>query len=105
MSASNPLTRILETNRLTGTNYKDWLRNLKIVLDCEKIGYILDSDISTLPTRPTDVQRQMHQKWMDDDIRVKCYMMASMSNELQCQHENLKTARDILAHLQELYGE
>ena len=105
MSASNPLTRILETNRLTGTNYKDWLRNLKIVLNCEKIGYVLENDIPRLPARPTDDQRETHQKWTDDDIRVKCYIMASMINELQCQHENIKTARKILAHLQELYGE
>ena len=31
--------------------------------------------------------------------------MASMSNALQCQHENMKTARDILNHLQELYND
>ena len=37
MSTSNPLALILETNHLTGTNFKDWLKNLKIVLTSEKI--------------------------------------------------------------------
>ncbi|PPZ28035.1 hypothetical protein C5P36_26375, partial [Escherichia coli] len=38
-------------------------------------------------------------------MRAKCYMLASMSNELQKQHENMQSASEILLHLQELYGE
>ena len=44
MSAPIPLVRILESNRLTGLNYRDGLRNLKIVLISEKLGYGLDQD-------------------------------------------------------------
>ena len=32
-------------------------------------------------------------------------MLASTTNELQNQHEDMKTAKTILTHLQELYGE
>ncbi len=92
MSASNSLTRILEINRLTGTNYRDWLRNLKIVLSCEKIGYVLDNDISTFPARPTANQRATHEKWTDDDIKVKCCIMASMLEPTHAA-ENLKKFR------------
>ena len=53
MSASNPLARILETNRLTGTNYKDWLRNLRIFLTFEKIGYVLDQNAAALSVHST----------------------------------------------------
>ncbi len=38
-------------------------------------------------------------------MRAKCYMLASMSNELQKQHENMLSASEILLHLQEFYGE
>ena len=62
MSASNQLARILETNRLTGLNYKDWLRNLKIVLNSEKLGYVLDQEPLILPDNPTDRQIVAHQK-------------------------------------------
>ena len=44
MSALNPLAHILESNRLTKINFKDWLRNLKIVLISKNLGYILDQD-------------------------------------------------------------
>ena len=43
MASSFLLRSILDTNKLTGTNYVDWLRNLKIVLSQEKLSYILDT--------------------------------------------------------------
>ena len=42
---------------------------------------------------------------MDDDNKARCYVLASMSNELQCQHEDMKTVKAMLDHLKELYGE
>ena len=62
MSASNPLARILETNCLTGTNYKDWLRNLKIVLASKKLGDVLDQEPLLLPSHPTTEQRIAYEK-------------------------------------------
>ncbi|XP_052193798.1 uncharacterized protein LOC127802142 [Diospyros lotus] len=104
--AKNPLAGLLDTNKLTGPNYLDWLRNLKIVLDSEKITYVIDkappekvSEASTLEELTT------WQKWKDDDIHARYYMIASMSNELQKQHENMEHAAEIHLHLQELYGE
>ena len=43
MASSLSLRSILDTNKLTGPNYMDWLRNLKIVLSSEKLSYILDT--------------------------------------------------------------
>ena len=83
MSASNPLARILKINHLTSTNYKDWLRNLKIILTSKKLSHVLDQDPVVLPNHPTTEQRAAFEKWMDEDSRVKCNVLASMSNELQ----------------------
>ena len=78
MLASNPLACTLETNHLTGINFKDWLKNLKIVLTSEKIDNILDQDTPTLSTHPTTEKRATLNKWIDDDLRIKCYVLASM---------------------------
>ena len=32
-------------------------------------------------------------------------MLDAMSDDLQCQHENIMTTHQMLAHLQELFGE
>ena len=105
MSISNPLARILKINHLTNTNYKDWLKNLRLVLTSKKLGHVLDQKPIVLPKHPTAEQRIAFEKWTDEDSRVKYYILASMSNDLQSQHEYMLTAQAMITHLQELYGE
>ena len=79
----NPVSRILDTNGLMGSNFNDWQRNLKIVLNSEKIGYILNNPIPTLlPSDSSDEEKVTFATWQDDDLKVRSYMLASMSNEL-----------------------
>ena len=44
-------------------------------------------------------------KWKDDDLQARCIMWAFMSNEIHRQHEKYTNAKEILLHLQELFGE
>ena len=37
--------KILDNNMLTGHNLKDWLRNLRIVLEFENLGYVLEVEM------------------------------------------------------------
>ena len=60
MANTNPLSIILDKNCLTGPNFSDWLRNLRIVLNMEKIGYVLESNIPTLPKDATEEERETH---------------------------------------------
>ena len=99
MSASNSLTKILDTHRLTGPNFKDWWRNYRIILDSEKLTHVLDQDPLAIPARPTAERRASLKKWTDDDNKARYYMLGAMSNDLQCQHENIMTTRQMLAHL------
>ena len=82
MSASNPLTHILDTHRLIESNYKDWLRNYKIILGFEKLTHVLDQDPPTLPARPSTEQRASLKKWIDEDNKAKYYMLGSMFDEV-----------------------
>ena len=79
MSSSNLLIRIFDTNKMTGTNYKDWLQNLRIILNFEKLTHILDQKVPALPARPSVNQRATLEKWMNEDNKAKCYILASMS--------------------------
>ena len=42
MSTTVNLRSILDANKLTGANFMDWLRNLRIVLKTERIAYVHD---------------------------------------------------------------
>ena len=42
---------------------------------------------------------------MDKDNKARYYILGSMSDELQHQHEDIRTVRQMLAYLQELFSE
>ena len=105
MASSLSLRSILNSNKLTGQNYVDWLRNLKIVLSQEKLSYILDAhDPKPLENDATDEDKSTYKMWQNDSLIVKCIILASMNNELQRQHDSMDT-QSILLNLKELYGE
>ena len=71
MRPSNPLSIILNNNRLTGPNFVDWLHNLKVVLAYEKILYVLtQSPPEPLPADVSQEERDMLQKWKDNDLQA-----------------------------------
>ena len=78
---------------------------MKIVLNSEKLTHILDQDAPVLFDRPSPNQRATLEKWMDKNNKIKYYILASMSNDLQQWYEDMRTNKEILTHLQELYGE
>ncbi|PIN18975.1 hypothetical protein CDL12_08347 [Handroanthus impetiginosus] len=99
----NPLSVILKANKLTGPNYGDWLQNLKIVLDFEKMTYVLTKSLSDIiPDYATlDMQKTVNRR-LEDDLQTRYLMLASMSRELQKSHEHMKHSSEIHMHLEEL---
>ena len=105
MASSLSLCGILDSNKLTGPNYVDWLRNLKIVLAQERISYILDTpDPVLVGEDATSEEVATYKMWQNDSLTIKCIIFAPMSNELQRQYEGMDT-QSILLNLKELYGE
>jgi len=106
MTNFNPLTKILDKNYLTGSNFVDWKRNLMIVLTADKIAHVLKGDTPDLALmNGTQEQKELFEKWHEHDEMAKCYMLASMTNMLQKQCEGMATASCIMLHMQEMFGE
>ena len=105
MAFSLSLRGILDANKLSGPNYVNWLRNLRIIFTQEKVSYILDTPTpDSLGKDASKENRTAYKMWKDDCVIVKYIMLASMSNELQRQHEDMDVL-SILLNLKELYGE
>jgi hypothetical protein len=67
--------------------------------------YILENPISNALAKDAEEEvRNEHQHNVDDDEQTACVMLASMSPELQRQHENMD-AHIIIIHLKELFDE
>ncbi|MCQ7012838.1 DDE-type integrase/transposase/recombinase, partial [Clostridioides difficile] len=103
--AFNPLSVILKENKLTGPNYIDWKRNLDIVLTAEGYKYVLTE---VCPDKPREGSGEeeggAYSKWVKADEMARCYILASMSNVLQHQHQSMATAYDMMLNLKELFG-
>ena len=50
MASFGPLVVILNQNKLTGSNYVDWKRNLDIVLTVEEHKYLLTQPCPNFPS-------------------------------------------------------
>ncbi|KAJ8770248.1 hypothetical protein K2173_012657 [Erythroxylum novogranatense] len=105
MTSSVNLRSIMDSNKLTGPNFLDWLRNLRIVLRSEELGYVLEVPLLDPPAADaSDEDQKAYCKHLKDSDMSTCIMLASMSPELQKQHESLD-ANTIMFHLRELFDE
>ncbi|KAL0278085.1 UNVERIFIED_CONTAM: hypothetical protein Sradi_7296700, partial [Sesamum radiatum] len=101
--SKNPLTMILETNKFNGTNYNDWLRNLRIVLDFENQTYVLDKPLPvTLPEGSTPEERVTFERWREDNRKVRSVVLASMTNDIQKQYDRHDDVASIMLRMKEL---
>ncbi|KAL0329166.1 UNVERIFIED_CONTAM: hypothetical protein Sradi_4903300 [Sesamum radiatum] len=81
--SKNPLALMMETNKFNGTNYNDWLRNMRIVLDFENQGYVLDKQLpAALPEGSSHKECITFEKWLEDNYKVCSVILASMTNEI-----------------------
>ncbi|XP_028096013.1 uncharacterized protein LOC114295911 [Camellia sinensis] len=105
MTNFNPLSKILDDNRLIRPNYMDWKRNLTIVLTAKKLNHVLTTDPPVLlGADATNEQHEATRKWLEADNVAKCYILASMTNVLQKQHEGGPTTKDMMVNLKEMFG-
>ncbi|KAL0430612.1 UNVERIFIED_CONTAM: hypothetical protein Sradi_0687200 [Sesamum radiatum] len=103
--SKNPLTLIMETNKFNGTNYNDWLRNLRIVLDFENQSYVLDKPLPTaLPEGSSPEERVTFEKWHEDNCKVRSIILASMTNEIQKQYDRLEDVPSIMLRMKDVYA-
>ena len=98
------LRSVLEKDKLNGTNFLDWHRNLRIVLKQEKKQYVLEEPLPAEepPLTATRADKDAYKKHQSAALDVGCLMLATMNSELQKQHEEME-AFDMIEHLKQLY--
>jgi hypothetical protein len=97
------LRSILEKDKLNGTNFLDWYRNLRIVLKHEKKLYVLEEPVPEEP--PSTATKAVRDAWVkhaDDSVEIACLMLATMSPDLQKNMEE-HGAHEMLRQLKEMF--
>ena len=104
MATSLSLRSLLDNDKLVGPNFGSWYRKLKIVLEHERILYVITDPAPEEPAaNACGTVRDTYQKWLSDRITVHCIMLAAMSNEF---NHRFKTAqpKDMLQVLEDAFG-
>ncbi|KAJ9557199.1 hypothetical protein OSB04_011813 [Centaurea solstitialis] len=97
------LQSILEKDKLTGSNFLDWERNLMIVLRHERKWYVLEEPLGEAPpANAPAAARNAHKKHSDDLLDVACLMLATMSPDLQAGLINTN-AYDMIRQLRDMF--
>ena len=100
----NPLSTILKDNKLTGPNFIDWKRNLNIVLTADNYKFVLTQPCPPEPEEGAlERDVQAYSGWKKADEMTRCYMLASMSNILQHQHERMGMAYEMMMNLTDMF--
>ncbi|KAK8547614.1 hypothetical protein V6N12_031748 [Hibiscus sabdariffa] len=80
-----------------------YFRNLRIVLQQESKEYVVEEPVPDEPTANAPrADKDKFKKHLDDMLDVSCLMLATMSPELQKQHEDMN-AYNMIQNLKEIY--
>ena len=105
MASFSPLVAFLNQNKLTGSNYVDWKRNLDIVLTVEEYKYVLTQPCPRPSLDAPLEEKQRYDRCQKSNEMAKCYILASISNVLQYQMQDMELASNIMFSLKEMFGE
>ncbi|KAL0405528.1 UNVERIFIED_CONTAM: hypothetical protein Slati_3866700, partial [Sesamum latifolium] len=102
--SKNPLTLIMETTNST-VKLQRLAENLRIVLDFENQGYVLDKPLPTaLPEGCSPEERVTFDKWHKDNRKVRSIILASITNEIQKQYDRLEDVPSIMLRMKDVYA-
>ena len=79
---------------------------MDIVLTAEEHKYVLTQPCPNFPSLDASFkEKQRYDRWQKSDEMAKCYILASISNVLQHQMQDVGLASDIILSLKEMFGE
>ncbi|GJV32437.1 retrotransposon protein, putative, ty1-copia subclass [Tanacetum coccineum] len=94
---------MFEREKLSGNNFNDWFRQLKLVSRVEKEMYVIEQPLPDVPT--VDSEAQVLSQWnavYDAYNEVACLIIGSMTPELHRQFEN-SSPYDMIKELKSIF--
>ena len=87
-----------------GLNFDSWYRKLKIILEHERIRYVVTDSAPEEPApNARGTVRDTYQKWVNDCTIVRCIMLAAMNDEFSRRFENAQP-QEMLQMLNDSFG-
>ena len=96
---------ILNQKPLDGNNFEDWKLNLYIVLDYEKIKFVLDTPKpDVLEADANDITKAEYANWENANTSLQCYILANVVGHLRQQIIALDSGVEMLQTLEGMFA-
>ncbi|GKA72732.1 zinc finger, CCHC-type containing protein [Tanacetum coccineum] len=100
---NNSIRSILEKEKLNGSNFLDWYRNLRIALRKEqKLHHLEEALLEAPPATASTAVRNAYTRRIVEQQEVACLMLVSMTPEIQKNLED-RTTFEILQKLKTMF--
>ena len=104
MSSNLLLRSLLDNKKLKGPNFDSWYQKLRIILEHERILYVITDLTSELtPVGAQNLIRDAYLKWVSDRTTVRCIMLAAMNDKFSYRFEEAQPD-EILQKLKESFS-
>ena len=104
MANSLSLRSLLDNDKLTEPNFDSWYQKLKIVLEHERILYILTNQApEELVANAPRAARDTYMKWLNVRMTMHCVIWTAMNDELSRKFEDAQS-EEIIQMLNESFG-
>ena len=103
--STNQFARMLDANKLKGAeNFTDWKMDLRIVLDSEKLRYVLEGPLPlAVGADASEEEHRVFETWKDDDLRVKSYILSFLSPKLKQQYYGMVDSYSMMTRLRQSF--
>ncbi|XP_038904311.1 uncharacterized protein LOC120090665 [Benincasa hispida] len=103
---SNSIIQLLTSDKFNGEGYSNWKSNINTILVVNDLRFVLAEECSPLPGSNTNPNvPKIYDRWVRANEKARAYILASTSNMFNKKHEVMPTAREIMASLQEMFGQ
>ena len=83
------LHMLLDSDKLTESNFDSWYQKLKIILEHERILYVLMDEVSEeSAVNALRTTKDTYMKSLNNQTTLRCVMRAAMNDELSCKFKD-----------------
>ena len=105
MASLNPLAMILSQKPMDGTNYNQQKTSLFIVLDYEKIKFVLTTPKPNEPAADASEEiKTQYSDWQKANTAARCYILASVVAHLQEQINKFESGAEMIQTLDGMFA-
>ncbi|XP_043725705.1 uncharacterized protein LOC122672272 [Telopea speciosissima] len=104
MSTQMNYATLIKDHVLTGPNYVDWKRNIKLLLSAEGLMSVLDEDEPEFPNEENPDSKPAYELFGQKNSKAKLLVLSSLEKTIVDSVKDLYLTKAMMEELKEMYG-